>query len=179
MAGTQKVGAHQHDTTCAGIWACCIRHPNTTARNCTDFRAPLYLPLWPVTQHSVCWPVSGKKFFLWLEPAVEAMCQWKTFVSSQCVRITVIVANILDLSPSPGPTTLFFLQSDAGDGRRWSQVLGPNTWIVLVYHLYFQGLQLTLVNWFLNSSRKGQNHGWEQNIQKYTTPETSFGTIPY
>ena len=49
MAGTQKVGAHQHDTTCAGIWACCVRQTNTTARNCTGCRAPLYLPLWPVT----------------------------------------------------------------------------------------------------------------------------------
>jgi len=53
-----------------------------------------------------------------LQPAVEAMCLWKTFVSSQCVRITMIVANILYLSPSPEPTTLSFLRSD---GRRWSR----------------------------------------------------------
>ena len=54
-----------------------------------------------MTQHSICSPVSETEFFLWLEPAVEAMCLWKTFVSSQCVRIIMIVANILHLSPSP------------------------------------------------------------------------------
>jgi len=64
-----------------------------------------------VTKHSVCSPVSETKFFLWLEPAVEAMRLWKTFVSSKCVRITMTVANILHLSPSPEPTTLSFLRS--------------------------------------------------------------------
>ena len=54
-----------------------------------------------MTQHSVCSPVSETEFFLWLEPAVEAMCLWKTFVSSQFFIITMIVANIPHVSPSP------------------------------------------------------------------------------
>jgi len=57
----------------------------------------------------VCSPVSETP---WLEPAVEAMCLWQTFVSGQCVRNAMIVANIPLVSPSLERTTLAF---DLGD----------------------------------------------------------------
>jgi len=56
----------------------------------------------------VCSPVSETP---WLEPDVEAMCLWQTFVSGQCVRRAMIVANIPRVSPSLDPTTLAFLRS--------------------------------------------------------------------
>jgi hypothetical protein len=56
----------------------------------------------------VCSPVSETP---WLEPAVEAMCLWQTFVSGQCVRNAMIVANIPLVSPSLEPTTLAFPRS--------------------------------------------------------------------
>ena len=56
----------------------------------------------------VCSPVSETP---WLEPAVEAMCLWQTFVSGQCVRNAMIVANIPHVSPSLEPTTLAFPRS--------------------------------------------------------------------
>jgi len=46
-----------------------------------------------------------------LEPAVEAMCLWQTFVSGQCVRNAMIVTNIPRVSPSLEPTTLAFPRS--------------------------------------------------------------------
>ena len=45
----------------------------------------------------VCSPVSETPC---LEPAVEAMCLWQTFVSGQCVRNAMIVAKIPRVSPS-------------------------------------------------------------------------------
>jgi len=79
----------------------------TVQRNCTRLPSASLSPS-AVTgdQHSVCSPVSETEFFLWLEPTVEAMCLWKRFVSSQYFRITMITANILHFSRSPGPTTL-------------------------------------------------------------------------
>jgi hypothetical protein len=47
----------------------------------------------------------------WLEPTVEAMCLWQTFISGQCVRNAKIVANIPLVSPSLEPTTLAFPRS--------------------------------------------------------------------
>ena len=56
----------------------------------------------------VCSPVSETP---WLEPNVEAMCLWQTFVSGQCVKNAMIVANIPRVSPSLEPTTLAFPRS--------------------------------------------------------------------
>jgi len=88
MAGTQKVGARQactqHDTTCAGIWACSVRRLHTTARNCMHLPSTSLSP--SVTTIRVCSTVSETEFFPSLEPAVETMCLWQTFVSSQCVE---------------------------------------------------------------------------------------------
>ena len=56
----------------------------------------------------VCSPVSEAP---WLEPVVQAMCLWQTFVSGQCVRNAMIVANIPLVSPSLEPTTLAFPRS--------------------------------------------------------------------
>ena len=56
----------------------------------------------------VCSPVSETP---WLEPAVEAMCLWQTFVNGQCVRNAMIVTNIWLVSPSLEPTTLAFPRS--------------------------------------------------------------------
>ena len=56
----------------------------------------------------VCSPVSETP---WLEPTVEAMCLWQTFISGQCVRNAKIVANIPLVSPSLEPTTLAFPRS--------------------------------------------------------------------
>ena len=36
----------------------------------------------------------------WLEPVVEPMCSWQTFVSGQCVRNAMIVANTTSLAVS-------------------------------------------------------------------------------
>jgi len=104
MAGTQKAGVRQactqYDTICADIRACCVRRLHTTARNCTRLLSTSLSP--SVNTIWVCSPVLETKFFPWLEPAVEAICLWQTFVSSQkrsSELLCLYIANIPRVSP--------------------------------------------------------------------------------
>ena len=106
MTGTQKVGARQHNTTFAGIWACCVRRPHTAARNCTRLPSASLYPSVTIIGFT---PLSRKRRG-W-RPTIEAMCLWQTFVSSQCVRTNMIVANTPRVSPSLEPTTWTFPRS--------------------------------------------------------------------
>jgi len=171
MAGTQKVGAcqacTQHDTTCAGIWACCVRRLHTTARNCTRLPSASLSP--SVTTIWVCSPVSETEFIPWYEPAVEAMCLWQTFVSSKCVRITMIQHTAcLSVSRATDDGISFIRRWK--DCRRKKSTCLNFVWKFkhvnfLVYHLLFQGLQLTLVNRILKSAQTGRNCGGARNIE--------------
>ena len=77
----------------------CLEDGNVATENCPTTMQYTTLPQQTRCQGSitlhwdnswVCSPVSETP---WLESAVEAMCLWQTIVSSQCVRMTMIVAN--------------------------------------------------------------------------------------